>query len=109
METRIEKTLKQWFPIVFNNKEKFNSDYEILRFFANYTQYLIDTNDEKRKEPFKIINLLYSRGKKNEKNAIENEFFYVLAKSQKSTNLMEQLELMPETIRNVYLKTILEN
>jgi len=111
METRIQKTLSQWFPDAFSDAKKsvVNSDYGILRHFAKYTQKLIKDNCENKKEPFKIIFLLYSKGTLYEKNAIENEFFSVLAFEENSMTLKEHLDLMPEAIRAIYFKTILEN
>ncbi len=62
------------------------------------------------KEPFlALILLLYSKGSLYEKNAIENEFFSVLAFEEKSMTLKEHLDLMPENLKPVYIKTILEN
>lgn len=111
METRIQKTLCHWFPDAFGTIEKssISSDYGILHQFAIYTRKLIDDNRENKKEPFKIILLLYSKGSLYEKNAIENEFFNVLASDENKMTLKENLELMPEGLRSVYIKTIIEN
>lgn len=111
METRIQKTLCQWFPDAFVNvkKSELKTDYETLRYFAKYTNKLINDNCENKSEPFKIITLLYSKGTLFEKNAIENEFLNVIATEVKSITLKEHLVLMPEILRAVYLKTILEN
>lgn len=111
METRIQKTLSQWFPDAFIDVKKSvtNSDYSILQHFAKYTQKLIIDNSENKKEPFKIILLLYAKGSLYEKNAIENEFFSVLAFDENPITIKEHLDLMPEQIRSVYLKVILEN
>ena len=111
METKIQKTLSQWFPDAFANakKSELKSDYDVLRNFANYTKKLINDHCENRSEPFKIINLLYSKGTLFEKNIIENEFLNVIATEEKSMTLKEHLFLMPEPLRSIYLKTILEN
>jgi hypothetical protein len=112
METKIQKTLNQWFPDAFADfKEPVtdNFDYRVLRHFARYAQKLIQQNSERMKEPFKIINLLYFKGTMYEKNAIENEFFNALAMEEKSMTLKGHLGLMPEDIRQVYIRTILEN
>lgn len=111
METRIQKTLFHWFPEAFMGTEKshINSDYGILRHFAEYTQGLIKTKSENQREPFKIIHLLYSKGSLFEKNAIENEYFITLASDVTTMTLKEHLELMPEGLRAVYIKTIIEN
>jgi len=111
METRIQKTLCHWFPEAFGKIEKslISSDYGILRQFAKYTQKLINDNCENQEEPFKIIFLLYSNGSLYEKNAIENEFFNVLASDENTMTLKEHLELMPQGLRSVYIKTIIEN
>jgi hypothetical protein len=111
METRIQKTLCHWFPEAFKKTDKslLSNDYGILRQFAQYTSELIKEKAENQKEPFKIIHLLYSNGTLYEKNAIENEFLYVLTDSESTLTLKEHLELLPEELRAVFIKTILEN
>ncbi|MFZ0281096.1 MAG: hypothetical protein WAL29_05570 [Bacteroidales bacterium] len=111
METRIQKTLRHWFPEAFIGTESsmINSDYEILRQFADYTLKLINNKSDDQKEPFKIIHLLYSKGSLYEKNAIENEFLNLLASDENSLTLKQHLELMPEELRVIYVKTIVEN
>lgn len=108
METKIQKTLMQWFPEAFDKSKKF-TEYEMLNVFAKYTQTLIREDKRSKAEPFKIINLLYIKGTLHDKNAIENEFFCPLAENVSEGNLKEHLELMPEEIRDVYIKTIIEN
>jgi hypothetical protein len=111
METRIQKTLKQWFPNAFADEKKAgsDSDYEMLQQFARYTLQLIQENNEDEKEPFKIVNMLYHKGSLHDKNAIENEFFSILTKVESPGTLKSHLELMPDNLKPVYLKTILEN
>jgi len=111
METRIQKTLSQWFPDAFANikKSELKTDYDALHHFAKYTMKLISDNCENKSEPFKIINLLYSKGTLFEKNAIENEFFNAIAFEENPNTIKEHLDLMPEVLRSIYLKTILEN
>lgn len=111
METRIQKTLYQWFPDAFTDIDEtvLDSDYETLKHFAHYTKELIKADVEDKSEPYKIINLLYSNGSLFERNAIENSFFYVLAFDENPQGLKENLNLMPEELREVYIKTILEN
>jgi hypothetical protein len=111
METRIQKTLCQWFPDAFDNivRLEFKSDYDLLHHFAKYTKKLVIGDCENKSEPFKIIALLYFKGTLFEKNAIENEFLSVIALEENTNTLKEHLELMPELLRSVYLKTILEN
>lgn len=112
METKMQRTLKQWFPDAFKDEKhsENQSDYEALRQFAIYTLHLINEgNIEREKEPFKIINLLYLNGNLFERNAIENEFFTLIARDETPGNLKKHLQLMPENLRPIYLKTILEN
>lgn len=111
METRIHKTLCHWFPDAFEGIEEspVSSDYCILHQFAEYTRKLMNDKTENQKEPFKVIHLLYSKGTLYEKNAIENEFFNVLASDDVVISLKEQLELMPEPLKEIYIKTILDN
>lgn len=111
METRIQKTLCHWFPEAFMETERPlpDTDYGILRHFAGYTQKLIRQKSESQKEPFKIIHLLYLKGTLYERNAIENEYFKTLVSDETAMSLKEHLELMPEGLRPVYIKTIVEN
>ncbi len=112
METKMQRTLRQWFPEAFRSEkgEEKLSDYDVLQHFAEYCIMLItEGNTEKEREPFKIIKLLYTNGTLSERNAIENEFFTVLAKEEAPGSLKRHLDLMPADLRQVYLKTILEN
>jgi len=111
MGTRIQKTLCHWFPEAFAETDKslLTSDYGILNQFAKFTQTLINEHTENQKEPFKIIFLLYSKGSLYERNAIENEFFHVLTSDENALTLKAHLELMPEGLRAIYIKTIIEN
>ena len=111
METRIQKTLKQWFPNAFAGEKKTGSDtdYEVLQQFARYTLKLIQDNNENEKEPFQIVDMLYQKGSLHDKNAIENEFFSILTKAESPGTLKSHLGLMPENLKPVYLKIILEN
>lgn len=111
MESRIQKTITQWFPEAFTDVKKsaLKTDYDFLDNFAKYVKGLIKDDCENKEEPFKIINLLYSKGSLFEKNAIENAFFFVLAFNENPLTLKESLSLMPEGLRQVYIKTILEN
>lgn len=111
MESRIQKTLTQWFPNAFIDaaSTSLNTDYDFLHHFAKYAKRLIEEDCEDKKEPFKIINLLYSKGTLFEKNAIENAFLFVIASDEKPQTLKESLSLMPEALRAVYIKTIIEN
>jgi len=111
METKIQKTLIHWFPEAFTATENsvINTDYGILRQFAYYTKKLISNKAGEQTEPFKIIHLLYSKGTLYEKNAIENEFLNALASDENSLTIKQHLELMPEGLRAIYVKTIIEN
>jgi hypothetical protein len=111
MESRIQKTLTQWFPNAFTDVPKtlLKTDYDFLYHFAEYVERLIKEDNENKREPFKIINLLYSKGTLYERNAIENSFFYALVVDENAHTLKDNLDLMPEPLRAVYIKTILEN
>jgi hypothetical protein len=112
METKIQKSLKQWIPNFFSEEKimENNSDYELLHQFAKYALKLIQHNDsEKGKEPFKIINIMYQSGNLHDRNAIENEFLSVLAQEESTGSLKAHMDLMPKDLRSIYLKTILEN
>lgn len=111
MESKIQKTLQQWFPDAFSGAatSDIDNDYKILKYFATFTQKLIDDKDENRREPFKIINLIYANSSLHDKNAIENEFFGLLAQNNSPASLKEHLDLMPASLRPVYIKTLIEN
>ncbi len=111
METTIQKTLMQWFPEAFSDLKKNIriSDYEALRIFSRYTIEKIHNDSENKTEPFKIIFLLYSKGSLFERNAIENEFLKILSDEEQTGSLKEHLSLMPDELKAVYIKTILEN
>ncbi len=111
MESKIQRTLLQWFPAAFARAEKseIDNDYKILQYFATFTQKLIDEKNENRREPFKVINLIYLNTSLHDKNAIENEFFGLLAKNDSPASLKEHLDLMPASLRPVYIKTLIEN
>lgn len=111
MESRIQKSLTQWFPDAFSEiqRSELKTDYDFLNHFAQYVERLIKDDSENKKEPFKIINLLYTKGSLYERNAIENSFFYALSFEKNTQTFKNNLSLMPEPLRAVYLKTILEN
>ena len=111
METKIQKALRQWFPEAFSNQDSVigKSDYEMLRQFAAYARLLMESKAENKRDPFKIIQLLYTKGTLYEKNAIENEFLTALSYDESTHTIKEHLELMPDQLKTVYLKTILEN
>jgi hypothetical protein len=110
METKIQKTLHHWFPQAFETESSMtNTDYGTLRQFADYTRRLIHNKSDEQKEPFRIIHLLYSKGSLYERNAIENEFLGILASDENGLTLKQHLELMPEGLREVYVKIIIEN
>jgi hypothetical protein len=128
MGTKIQKTLRQWFPDAFAEEHRTGSrsDYEILQQFARYTIRLIHEK-KNEKEPFEILNQLYQMGSLHDKNAIENErfdkasakpnlfelcragettieneFFSVLIKSESPGTLKWHMELMPDNLKTVY-------
>lgn len=111
METRIQKTLKKWFPEAFADGYQIteHSDYEVLHQFAGYTMKRIRENNEKEKEPFMIINMIYQHGSLHDKNAIENEFLCAFANEESPGTLKSHMGLMPDNLKPVYLKTILES
>jgi hypothetical protein len=112
METKIQKTLTQWFPNAFTETDiqTNHSDYEMLNLFAKYTLKLIEENNKDiEQEPFKIISIMYQCSSLHDKNAIENEFLRVFAKVESPGSLKLHMNLMPKELQQIYLKTILEN
>jgi hypothetical protein len=109
MDTKIIKTVKAWLPWSLEGNPS-PSEYSLLRTLAHYCQESINEGlEEKAAEVIKVINLLYSGGSLHEKNAIENEFLEVLAKSESPASLKVHMKFFPEKMRQAYLKTILEN
>lgn len=111
METKIQKTLLQWFPddLIWDIDKPNHDDYEILQKLAHYTLDMMFENKNKARQTFKVIEMLYCKGNLKEKNAIENEFFSNLGSEESPGSLLEHLQLMPDSLKPVYLKTILEN
>jgi hypothetical protein len=108
--SRIETTLMHWFPEAFSDTIfKTGTDYEILNSFSSFTMDLIENKDPRAKKSFKVISLLYSRGTRYERNAIENEFFFRLYQTETAELLKQHLDLMPEELKSIYLKIILED
>ncbi len=109
METRITKTLKNWFPDLYPEEitEGELRDYVVLNHFAAYCNENRDTKQVT--EVFKIINLLYQNGSLHDRNAIENEFLSILTDISSPSNLKSQLGQLPKELRPIYIKTILEN
>lgn len=109
METRIIKTVKEWLPW-FVEENQHPTEYTVLKKLANYCQERISEGSEERaSEVIKVINLLYSGGSLHEKNAIENEFLEVFARSESPASLKAHMKIFPEKMKQAYLKTILEN
>lgn len=111
MKTVIKQTLEKWLPEAYNdlNAGSLKNDYEIIRAFAEYSIELMKKDDENVIEVLKIINLIYKKGSLYERNAIENEFFTTIAKSETTGLLKKHLDLMPTDLKGIYLKTIIEN
>jgi len=112
METKIKNTLTKWFPDAFSSFSGIDdaSDYQILCYFAQYTQDLLKKNQiEQGREHLKIINLLYLNGTLHDKNAIENEFLAILCCDEMPSQFKTHIDMMPKNLRAAYLKTILEN
>ncbi len=112
MRTQIYATLSQWFPDAFSDfvlKDPSFVDYETLRHFAEYTKGLVLGDSDKMASPFKIINLLYVKGSLYQQNAIENDFLKPIAAGLTSVSLKLYLDLMPDALKPVFIKTIVEN
>lgn len=109
MDSRIQQTLRLWFPESFPLDEILVSDKETLNVFAAYTVNLMTEKAENLKDVFRVIQLLYSKGTLFEKNQIENEYLYLLTKSEWPISLKEHLANMPHDLKELYLKVILEN
>lgn len=111
MKTGIKQTFEKWLPEIYSNlhADELSNDYEVLKVFAEHTIKLMQQDDENVTEILKIVNLIYKKASLYERNAVENEFFTTIAKSETATLLKYHLELMPQELKGIYIKTIIEN
>ncbi|SEL10164.1 DUF7674 family protein [Parapedobacter koreensis] len=110
IETKITRTLRQWIPAALTGRSPAD-DYEALREAANLFLRKIKGTDTERAdalEVLKVVNLLYINGGLHDRNAIENEFLFLLAAEEAPGSLKAHVELLPRELRQAYLKTILE-
>lgn len=108
METKIAHTIKEWLPWSIEGNEV--SEYTLLHNLADYCRNNVHRHDyEKALEVIKIINLLYTGGSRHVRNAIENEFLEVLAMDEAPASLKEHMKVLPQMLKEAYIKTILEN
>lgn len=119
MNTKIVDTLRLWVPESGN----FTTDsraahssveaYELLQHLANHCVSLLSQRDdeeqERLREIFKVVNMLYKEGNQHTRNAIENEFLTRLAEEESPRSLRHHMDLFPQELRRGYIKTILEN
>lgn len=109
METKIIHTIRVWLPWAIEDNTN-ASEYEILRKLANHCTKCIHENDsENALQVIKIMNLIYTSGSLHDRNAIENEFLEVLTAEEAPASLKEHMKILPEKLKEAYLKTILEN
>lgn len=111
MKTGIRETFQKWLPELYIQLQcaKLKTDYEILNHYAKYTASILDADTEQAIDILKIVHLIYRKGNLFERNAIENEFFLTMAQEEKSNCLKHHLEIIPEELKSIYLKTIIEN
>jgi hypothetical protein len=111
MKTGIRETFQKWLPELYIQLqcEKLKTDYEILNQYATYTVGILDTETTQAIDILKIIHLIYRKGNLFERNAIENEFFLTMAQNEKSNSIKLHLGIIPEELKSIYLKTIIEN
>ncbi len=109
MKSKIISTVKEWLPWCLESDPN-PTEYSLLNNLGNYCLEKINEGSvDEAISVIKIINLLYSGGSLHIKNAIENEFLETLAASQSPASLKAQMELLPDNLKQAYLKTILEN
>ncbi|MGJ1433703.1 DUF7674 family protein [Sphingobacterium spiritivorum] len=110
METKVIKTIREWLPQVIH--EQISDDYTALQSLAGYFLQHIQGDEEQQAmaiEAAQIVNILYLNGKLHDKNAIENEFLSIIANEETPKSLKKHLTFFPKELRQVYLKTIIEN
>jgi hypothetical protein len=113
METKIQKVLKQSFPdfLALSEVQASNyATYQILEaILAKSVKLIEENNNKKLKEVFEVLDNLYQYGSRYDKNAIENEFLMGLSNIENPISFKEHLKQMPKTLREAYLKSIIEN
>lgn len=113
METKIQKVLKQSFPdfLALSEVQASNyATYQILEaILAKSVKLIEENNNKKLKEVFEVLDNLYQYGSRYDKNAIENEFLMGLSNIENPLSFKEHLKQMPKTLREAYLKSIIEN
>jgi hypothetical protein len=110
METssKIQTMLRSWFPDVYPVQALGPyGDYAVLNHFAQYCAEHWDADI--CAEIFKIINILYTKGSLHDKNAIENEFLCMLSEYATFLNVKTLCRKFPETIRPVFIRSLIEN
>jgi hypothetical protein len=80
--------------------------YRLLNHYANYCAQKWETPETK--VILALVNEDYQRDNVFTRNAIENEFLAVEARQLDNTHLMLHLTSMPELLKPVYLKVLIE-
>ncbi len=108
MESIVQQFKKQ-LPEIFTPvlAEESYAAYSVLRHYGIYcTQHF---QEENGKKILNTVDQMYQRNDLFNCNAIENEFLHPIADQLGVSNLMKQLENIPENLRNVYLKVLIKN
>ncbi|MGM1429925.1 DUF7674 family protein [Sphingobacterium lactis] len=111
MENKILSTVKAWLPHCILDGHQ-DSEYSVLQDVAEYclTRFEGEVEEQQMaKEAMNIIGILYGGGSLHVRNAIENEFLERLACCESPASLRKHLAYFPKEMRQVYMKTILEN
>lgn len=99
---------KEQFPEIFpvdSQNDKFAA-YAVLHHFGDYCAHHFE--NDKSKAILNTVNKVYLRKNLFACNAIENEFFSVIAKQLGVNDLMQHLKNIPENLWTVYIKVLIE-
>lgn len=104
----IPKQFQDQFPEIYPEtvSNSAYASYSVLNHFGDYCAQHFQ--EEKTREILHTINKVYESQSLFTCNAIENEFFAVLANRMGANDLMNQLQYIPENLWSVYIKVLIE-
>ncbi|MBY8961514.1 hypothetical protein KJK34_01995 [Flavobacterium sp. D11R37] len=111
METKIKKTITEWLPEALQNSDTNDAnDYQMLHAVSDYCLSLLNNaaNTEKVTEAFKVVNMLYQEEHAYTRHCIENEFICNFIENSAALRLKDYLNLMPQPLKEAFIKTLIE-
>lgn len=113
MESKIQHVLQQSFSefLALDEIQTPNyATYQILdTILAKSVKLIEENNFEKLREVFEVLDRLYQYGSRYDKNAIENEYLMGLSNLENPISFKSHLKQMPKTLKEAFMKSIIEN